>query len=182
MEINLPLDSKIESYLFYKGEVVSVRDLANIFNLTELEIKEALDILSTKLKDRGLSLVRNNNEVSLGTNKEMSSLFEKIRREDLSKDLSRASLETLSIILYKNPVSRPEIDYIRGVNSVYILRNLEVRGLINKRVEKRTSVYEPSLELLSYMGVSSIEELPDYKKINNDLNLKSNNVENGDEK
>ena len=84
------------------------------------------------------------------------------------KLLKKASLETLSIILYKNTASRAEIDYIRGVNSSFILRNLLVRGLIEieaKRGEDRNYVYKPSLNLLEHLGVKSLEELPDFASV-----------------
>jgi segregation and condensation protein B len=75
------------------------------------------------------------------------------------KDLGKAGLETLSIILYQGPISRAEIDYIRGVNSNFILRNLLIRGLI-ERVEnphdQRSFLYKPTLELISYLGLSKI--------------------------
>jgi chromosome segregation and condensation protein ScpB len=68
----------------------------------------------------------------LGTVPEASELIEKIIKDELTRELGKSSLETLTIILYKSPIAKPEIDYIRGVNSNYILRNLLVRGLVEK--------------------------------------------------
>ena len=96
-------------------------------------------------------------------------MIENLQKEELNKELSKASLETLSILLYKNGTTRAEIDYIRGVNSSFILRALSVRGLVEKTVDpndNRRFVYKPSLNLLSFMGVKSIEEMPEFNDIN----------------
>jgi segregation and condensation protein B len=91
----------------------------------------------------------------------------------LVRDLGKAGLETLTIILYKHPIKRSEIDYIRGVNSSFILRNLLIRGLIERLTEKeglgRGYLYKPTLELLSHLGVSKIENLPESASITSEL-------------
>jgi segregation and condensation protein B len=108
----------------------------------------------------------------LGTSKDISSLIETLSKEELVKDLGKAGLETLSIILYQGPISRAEIDYIRGVNSNFILRNLLIRGLV-ERVEnpndQRSFLYKPTLELISYLGLSKITDLPDYETVRKDI-------------
>jgi segregation and condensation protein B len=108
----------------------------------------------------------------LGVAPELAPIIESIRKEELVKDLSKASLDTLSIILYKNGVSRSEIDYIRGVNSSFIIRNLLVRGLIEKVIDEkdtRRNLYRPSFDALSYMGVTSVENLPNFENVRNEL-------------
>ena len=95
-------------------------------------------------------------------------MIEAMIKEEISKDLGKAGLETLATILYRGPISRAEINYIRGVNSNYILRSLQVRGLIEK-VENspaRSTIYQPTFELLSYMGISKVEDLPEYEGVN----------------
>ena len=90
-------------------------------------------------------------------------------------------METLSIVIYKNGVTRAEIDYIRGVNSSFTLRALSVRGLVEKTVDtkdNRRFVYKPSFELLSFMGVKSIENLPDYAEVNTSINIQKKNMKN----
>ena len=159
------IEQKIEAILFWKGESVSRKNLSEILSVNQIEINEGVDKLKTQLFKRGIVLLEKDDEVMLGTAPELSSLFEKLQKEELNKDLSKASLETLSIILYKNGVSRAEIDYIRGVNSSFILRALSVRGLIEKEVDKndnRRYIYKPTFDLLSYLGVRSVEELPKY--------------------
>ena len=180
----MELESKIEGLLFYKGEDVEVKKLAEILNVSVEEIEEALKRLEQNLVTRGLVLIRKDDSVILGINKELSSLIESIRKEEITKELSKASLETLSIVLYKSGVTRSEIDYIRGVNSSFILRNLLIRGLIEKITDSRDSrrlLYRPTFDTLSYMGVTSIAELPNYEKVRSELQEVLNQKENNDE-
>jgi segregation and condensation protein B len=164
----MELESKIEGLLFYKGEDVQVKKLAELLNVKEEEIEEGLKKLEESLKGRGLVLVRKEDRVVLGITSELSSIIENIRKDEITKELSKASLDTLSIILYKNEVSRSEIDYIRGVNSSFILRNLLVRGLIERIVDPKDSrrlLYHPTFDTLSFMGVTSVEQLPNYNEV-----------------
>ena len=91
-------------------------------------------------------------------------MIEKLTKEELVKDLAVRS-ETLSIIIYQGPLSRAEIDYIRGVQSNFILRNLMIRGLVEKipnPKDQRSFLYKPTFEFLSYLGVTKIEEMPQF--------------------
>lgn len=172
-EINL--DSQIEAILFWKGEPVAIKKLAANLNKTEDEIRASLEILKEKIKGRGVELVFKNDEVMLGTAAKMSPLIEKLTKEELVRDLGRAGLETLSIIVYKGPISRAEIDYIRGVQSNFILRNLQIRGLVEKITnpkDARSFLYRPTFDLLSFMGISKIEDMPEYAAVQNELSVK----------
>jgi segregation and condensation protein B len=166
------LEQKLEAILFFKGEPVSFKRLEGILNVSKSEIKDAIFNLKNNLQSRGIVLIENNEEITLGTAPELSELIENLQKEELNRDLSKASLETLSIILYKNSVTRAEIDYIRGVNSSFTLRALSVRGLIEKTVDpkdNRRFVYNPSFELLSFMGINSVEELPEWAEVNSSM-------------
>lgn len=168
----MELESKIEGLLFYKGEDVQIKKLAELLNVSEEEINEAIKKLEQSLSGRGLVIVRKDDRVVLGISSELSSTIEKIRKDEITKELTKASLDTLSIVLYKNEVSRSEIDYIRGVNSSFILRNLLVRGLIEKIIDPKDSrriLYRPTFETLSFMGITSIEQLPNYNEIKTQL-------------
>lgn len=168
----MQIEQKIEAILFWKGEPISKKKLSEILSVSLEETELALQKLKENLGNRGIALLEKDGEVTLGTAPEMSTLIENLRKEELNKDLSKATLETLSIIIYKNGVSRNEIDYIRGVNSSFSLRALSVRGLIEKEVDPKDSrrfVYKPSFDLLSYMGVKSVEELPDFAEVNKDI-------------
>lgn len=173
------LEQKLEAILFFKGESISIKKLSSILEISEEEIKEAIQNLKNNLENRGIVLLEKENEISLGTNPEISTLIENLQKEELNKELSKSSLETLSIILYKNGVSRSEIDYIRGVNSSFILRALSVRGLIEKSLDPKDTrkiIYKPSFELLSFMGVKNVEELPDYEKVNTSISTEIDNL------
>lgn len=155
----------IAAILFYQAEPMTVKRLAALLKRTEGEVRDGLRDLEQKLEVTGLRLLQNGDEVTLGTAPEASALIEAITKEELSKDLSKAALETIAIVLYKGPITRAEIDYIRGVNSTFILRNLLVRGLVEKvdnPQDQRSFLYKATFQLLEYMGVSKIEELPDY--------------------
>lgn len=168
----MKLESQIEAVLFWKAEPISIKKLASIFSIKEEEIKSAVESLKKSLETRGLTLIEVEDEVSLGTAKEASGLIESLTKEELTKDLGKVGLETLSIILYQGPLSRADIDYIRGVNSQFILRNLLVRGLIERvdnPKDKRSFLYKPTLELISYLGISKISDLPDFELVKKDI-------------
>ena len=155
----MELESKIEGLLFYKGEDVTVKKLSELLNVGVEEIEEGLKKLEQSLSGRGLVLVRKDDSVVLGITSELSSIIESIRKDEISKELTKSSLETLSIVMYKNGVTRSEVDYIRGVNSSFILRNLLVRGLMEKIVDpkdRRRFIYRPTVDTVSFMGVTSI--------------------------
>lgn len=168
----MTLEQKIEALLFFKGEPQTFSELAAALHVDLTEIHTATHALSTTLSGRGITLVTHGDKVMLGTPADMSELFEQLRKEELEKTLSKAALETLSIILYRDGVSRGEINFIRGVNSGFILRSLEVRGLVEKLSDPRdarTYVYKPTLELLSFLGVGSVNELPDFDEVKKTL-------------
>ena len=176
----MDLEKKIEAILFWKGEPISRKKLSEVLHANQTEINEAIEKLKENLINRGIVLQEKENEITLGTSPELSDLFENMQKEELNKDLSKASLETMSIVLYKNGVSRAEIDYIRGVNSSFILRALSIRGLVEKNVDptdSRRYIYKPTFDLLSYMGVKSVEELPDYNEVNASIETAARNLE-----
>jgi segregation and condensation protein B len=182
----MEIEKKIEAILFWKGEPISRKKLSEILSaqaglkIGETEINENIEKLKWNLKERGIVLLEKENEISFGTAPEFSKLIEDLQKEELNKELSKASLETLSIVLYKNGVSRAEIDYIRGVNSSFTLRALSVRGLIEKIVDSKDNrryIYKPSFEMLSFMGIKSVEELPDYMEVSNSIDIAAKNLE-----
>ena len=146
-------------------------ELIKTLGTDEQSFSDAVEHLKMSLSGRGLTLLQHDGKIALGTAKEAHGLIEKITKEELTRDLGKAGLETLSIVLYKGPVSRREIDYIRGVNSSFILRNLLMRGLIDRADDKggRGYSYKPSLDLLMHLGISHIEDLPDYQKVREEL-------------
>ena len=168
----MPLDASIEALLFYRAEPVSRAELAALLAVSDEEIAQALEALEAKLAGRGVRLLADQESVALVTAPEASAVLEKIRADELSRDIGKAGLETLSIVLYRAPVTRMAIDYIRGVNSQSILRSLTVRGLIEKTAsvdKSRVSSYQPTLDLLAHLGVTKIDQLPNYAQTRDEL-------------
>lgn len=179
----MELESKIEGLLFYKGEDIQIKKLAELLKVNDTDVEDALKKLEQSLVGRGLVLVRKDDSVVLGITSELSPLIESIRKDEITKELSKATLDTLSIVLYKNGVSRSEIDYIRGVNSSFILRNLIVRGLIERIADLKDSrriLYRPTFESLSFMGITSIDQLPNYNEVKAQLQEVLKQEENND--
>ena len=175
------IEKQIESILFWKAEPVKISELAKILEISVEQVNEAAAALNSSLENRGIQLLNNNNELSLITSAENGPLIEKLLKEELNKELSKAALETLSIILYKGPMKRSEIDYIRGVNSQFIIRNLMIRGLVDKEQnpnDERGFFYRASSDLLNFMGIKSVAEMPEYEKVRTDIdNFMNNNEE-----
>ena len=175
------LSAKLEAILFWKAEPITFKKLAQLLSVTEEDVRAGLAELEISLKNRsgsstdspsGLTLIQTDTEVTLGTAPEFSSLIEQLTKDELSRDLGKAGLETLAIILYQGPISRADIDYIRGVNSQFILRNLLIRGLIQRidnPSDARSFLYKTTLDLLAHLGVSKIQDLPEYEKIRADI-------------
>lgn len=162
----MTLEAKIIAYLYAKGEPVAKSALARFLQVDAPAIDTAIHAAREKLADLGLTIVDDGKEIDLRTESAASELIEQIRKEEFSKDLGKAGLETLAILLYKGPSSRSEIDYIRGVNSTYTLRGLAMRGLVRRipnPKDERSFVYEPTIELLSHLGVSTPSGLPDFE-------------------
>jgi segregation and condensation protein B len=168
------LASQLESLLFFKGEPVTVNELANMLTVSTEDILTAAEELSEYLirEQRGIRLMRNGNAYQLATAPEMSERIQSLIKDELQKELGKAGLETLAIVLYYGPVTRARIDYIRGVNSSFSLRALSIRGLIDRTEnpqDQRSFIYTPSFQLLAYLGVTSASELPDYIKVREEI-------------
>jgi segregation and condensation protein B len=177
------LVEKLEAILFYLAEPVDVSFLAKTLDVSKKEIMKAIGELGVSLEKRGLRIVLHDDEVTLVTAPEFGDLIEKIVKEERERDLGRAGIETLSIIAYKGPVSKKEIEYIRGVNSQYALRNLLLRGLVEKKTsqtDERVIVYTVTSDTLRYLGLSHITELPEYDEVNKQIEVEVNpeNLEN----
>jgi segregation and condensation protein B len=159
------VDAQIEAILFFKAEPVKISKITEILGVETDVIHQGVIDLIDKLAGRGVTLVQKDDELSLGTVAEMGPVVEKMIKEELSRDLGNAAIETLTIILYKSPIQKAEIDYIRGVNSNFILRNLLIRGLVEKIPnpgDQRSFLYRPTFELLEHLGIKRIEDLPEF--------------------
>jgi segregation and condensation protein B len=159
------LTQKIESYLFYTGEPVTIKKLAQLFNVSSGETMDAVRMLDENLAGHGIMVIHNQDTVQLVTHPESSEMIQEMKKQELSDPLSKSALETLAIILYKDGAMKPEIDFIRGVNSGFMLRNLLVRGLIEKIEnpdDKRITKYRVTNDTFRLLGIARIDDLPDF--------------------
>lgn len=158
----------VEALLFIKGESISKKYIQEELHISDEELTDIITTLKSQYSaGTGIVLVESDGEIAFGTNPEVSSQLEALEKEERGGELSKASLETLSIVLYKNGATRSEIDYVRGVNSSFILRNLYLRGLVEKRENKKDSrsyIYVPTIDTLRFLGIQSIMELPAYEE------------------
>jgi segregation and condensation protein B len=162
----MDLPSKLEALLFFKAEPLSRERLRRTLGVTDEALHKALSELRERLKNRGVCLVENGDKVTMTTASEAVALIRDWQKEEMTGELSRAALETLSVILYSAPIARREIDYIRGVNCAFTLRNLLVRDLaerVQNPEDERGFLYRPTVSVLSFLGVSRQEELPGYE-------------------
>lgn len=167
----MPLDILIEGLLFYRGTPLKKYALCKEFSVDEDGLSAAISALSTRLETGALRLIDTENDIQLVTAPSLAPFIEQIKKADLKKDIGKAGAETLAIILYRKSVTRSEIDYIRGVNSSFILRNLMTRGLVERQPAGKGSGYTFSItpELLAYLGVTSTQELTDFAHITDAL-------------
>ena len=166
------LATNIEALLFYTGDTISVSELASFCKVKTEEINEALSELSKNLENRGITLVLNGDTVLLATANTASDFIADFAKVEMQKELSQASLETLAVILYKGPVTKKEIEFIRGVNTSYSIRTLLLRGLIERipsALDERIFLYSASVDLLTHMGISKLEEMPDWSSVQAEL-------------
>lgn len=161
----MSLKSIIESLLFMHGAPLPIGKLARITGESEDAVRLALQELERDYTDRGLVLLKKDDEVELGSSPENAKFIEALIKSEFTEGLSKAAAETLAIVAYKGPLTRNEIEFIRGVNASFILRNLLMRGLV-ERIENpkdaRAYLYRVSFDFLKFLGVSSVEELPGF--------------------
>lgn len=163
------LEIHVEALLFLKGEPMSIKYLAKILEVKERAVEEALETLEKNLINRGIKLIKKEDSVALATSPESAEFAKKLVSEEFDSELSKPGLEILSIIIYKGPVSRADINYIRGVESTFSIRNLLVRGLIERipnPKDSRSFLYKPSFDLLRHLGIGKIEDMPEYGEFN----------------
>lgn len=167
--MTLSLPAALEAMLFASGEPLSHTQLAELLGTDEAMIKAAIDDLQAQLSDRGLALVENGSQVELRTTPAASELVRQLREREFSRDLGKASLETLAIILYRpEGATRSEIDWVRGVNSATAVRTLLMRGLIERGedvTDRRRARYHATLDALAHLGITKREDLPRYAEL-----------------
>lgn len=165
---NQTLPQAIEAILFAKGESMTVKELAALFKAQEGEVRDAVMALEASLAGHGIGIMQKDGSVTLATSTAQGELIAEFRKAELEKELSKASIETLAIITYKETASRSEIDYLRGVNAGFILKNLMMRGLVERitdPADSRKYLYKPTFEALAFLGVQKASDLPDFEAV-----------------
>lgn len=169
--------SQIESILFVASKPLSVKTIAKALGADAAEVKDTIEQLRAKYnrKDSGIHLFVDGDPsagsgqvtVQLGTNPENAEAIEGFITEEATGELTKPQLETLTVVAYRSPITRPELEQIRGVNCAIILRNLLMRGLIEEKedAEKLLTVYTVSFEALRHLGITSVRELPGYEAL-----------------
>jgi len=167
-DIDLPLSVQLEAMLFVAAEPVSTAQLAAALDIAPSVVERGLNELDAALANRGLRLQRNAGRFQLTTAPQLAELVERFLGLEATTHLSRAALETLAIIAYQQPVTRPQIDSIRGVNSDSMMKSLLHKGLIleSGRADGpgRPILYSTTPEFLQHFGLSSILEMPSLAK------------------
>lgn len=163
-EIDLSLSAQLEALLFVSGEPVATAQLAAALDVAPSVVERSLNELDASLASRGLRLQRHAGRVQLTTAPQLAELVERFLGLEATTHLSRAALETLAIIAYQQPVTRPHIDSIRGVNSDSMMKSLLHKNLIleSGRADGpgRPILYSTTPEFLQHFGLNSILEMP----------------------
>ena len=167
----LSLAAQVEALLFIATEPISSGQLATALETTSTQVENALKELDASFQTRGLRLQRHSGRVQLTTAPETAEAVERFLGLEATTHLSRAALETLSIIAYQQPVTRPQVDSVRGVNSDGVMRSLLNKGLIQEggRAEGpgRPILYSTTPEFLQHFGLNSLTELPPLEREEN---------------
>lgn len=169
------IKNQIESLLFISHKPLSVKEIAKLVGVDLAMAKKSLAALAEDYRARagGIILTCLGDKYQLATSGESSAAIKKFIKSEMTGELTRPALETLTIIAYRGPISKAELELIRGVNCGLILRNLLIRGLVEAREDKKVAnvFYQITFEFLKYLGLSRVEDLPDYQSLNRNKNL-----------
>ena len=168
-------DAIVEGLLFLVGDDgLSFKQIKEILEIDETIVKEIIFRLQEKykLETSGLKLNCLENTYKLSTKPEHKHYYEKLVISEETNQLSQAALETLAIIAYNEPITRVEVDELRGVSTSHIVRKLVAKGLLKdvgkSELPGRPTLYKTTKEFLDYFGLSSVDDLPNLKEIEAD--------------
>lgn len=168
MEKNL---SQLESLLLVAYKPISFSEICKLLAVESNTVKDLVEKLQTYYQEnnRGIRLTISNDKVQLVSASENSEVVKAFIKEEISGEMTPAALETLTIVAYRQPIAKAELEQIRGVNCSLILRNLLIRGLVEAQFdkEKGTTLYSITNDFLKFLGLDSVKNLPEYEKLNN---------------
>jgi len=170
--------SIIESILLVAEKPISIKELSSVTGSMVSEVQKILAELIKEFQNRGMRIIRKGEFFHLVSAPENADFVARYLNEELRSDLSQPALETLSIIAYRQPTTRLEVEEIRGVSSDQVLRQLSVRGLIcevgRKETPGRPILYGTTMEFLQFFGLSDHQELPKIEIEQKGLKLENN--------
>lgn len=174
------IKEQIESILLLGGDEIKIKDLSKFFSISIDKILEILEELRMERIHTGINLEIHEELVYFITNPQCGDIINMYFKQDAKpKKLSNAALETLSIIAYRQPVTKSEIEQVRGVSTDRVIQTLEERKFVRicgkKETIGRPNLYEITNKFLGYLGVDSVEELPNYSEIKEKLNGSNEN-------
>ncbi|MGL4365533.1 SMC-Scp complex subunit ScpB [Cetobacterium sp.] len=169
------IKEQIESILLLGGEEIKIRDLSKFFSISVEKVLEILEVLKIERFNTGINLEIDQEVVYLITNPRCGEMVNLYFKQDVKpKKLSNAALETLSIIAYRQPVTKSEIEAVRGVSTDRVIQTLEERKFVRvcgkKEAIGKPNLYKVTDKFLSYLGISTVEELPQYEIMKERLN------------
>lgn len=171
------LITKLEAILFAIAKPIAITQLSRQLDVSQEEVQKAVSDIKSRFNNKksGVHLLEVDGKVQLVSNPAVGEDVAVFLKKEASGPLTRPSLETLAVIVYRGPITKPEIEHIRGVNCSLILRNLMIRGLIEEKedVMRLQNVYTASPDLLCELGINSLNELPEYQTFNADEKIKS---------
>ncbi len=165
---------QVESILFAAGKPLALKKIADMLNLTTAEVEELVkDLIKIyQTNEHGLEIVLHQGEAVMATIPANSELVKDFIKAEELGDLTRPQLEALSVLSYRGPLTKPELEQVRGVNCSLILRNLMIRGLVELvNEDKAYPRYQITVDFLRYLGLSDISGLPEYEALARDENL-----------
>ncbi|MEA5094364.1 Segregation and condensation protein B [bioreactor metagenome] len=164
------IKSVLESLLFAWGEPLNINEISRILDMSTGNVNHILEEMMISFNqdtDRGLVIQKFGNSYQITTKKENYDFIQSLLQTTVNKSLSTAAMETLSIIAYKQPVTKVEIELIRGVKCSNVIKGLLDKNLIKEvgRLDKpgRPAIYSTTDEFLRHFGLNSINELPALK-------------------
>ncbi|MEK7203260.1 MAG: SMC-Scp complex subunit ScpB [Patescibacteria group bacterium] len=167
--------SKIESLLFISAKPLPIKQLADLLKINVKETRTICDELTQDYKNlsKGIQIIKNGDKYQMVSSQVNAKLIQEFIKDETTGELSRPSLETLTIIAYRGPISKIDIDRIRGINCSLILRNLLLRGLIESKNNKKKNeiYYTVTFDFIRFLGINNITELPDYLRLHQDDTL-----------
>lgn len=166
----------LESLLFLAGRPLTVKKLSELIGCSADAVHTAAEELmqAYNVSESGVHIMKSGGSYQMATSPSSSSIVKEFIKAEHAGELTKPSLETLTIIAYRGPVSKAELEQIRGVNCSLILRNLLIKGLIESREDRKqmATMYEITFDLLRFLGLTRVEDLPDFEKLRHHETIK----------